>query len=181
MALPLPMNKPVPIAPPRPIITTWERVKACWSPRSRSSLCVTASPDVFVAQDLREQQRIEIPAGHDCTHVPELMSIRERRRDRNRSRALRYDFVGYCQQFDRRDDFVQRDGEDAVDQATRQRPHFRKHGTKADSRDESRIAVGLDRAPGFARRLEWMRSVQLAHDDLGGAARNTQAIGDPAC
>src|SRR6188508_2843598 len=107
MAMPLPMNSPVPIAPPRPIITTWERVKAWSSPRSRSSVCVTASPDGFVAQDFCEQRRIQIAAGHDCTHVAELMPLRKRRRDRNRSGALRYDLVRLCQQFDRIDDFAQ--------------------------------------------------------------------------
>src|SRR6187549_2610064 len=36
--MPLPMNSPVPMAPPRPIMMTWARLRPCSNPFSRSSM-----------------------------------------------------------------------------------------------------------------------------------------------
>src|SRR5690242_13897060 len=43
MAMPLPMKSPVPIAPPRPIITICARERACFSPASRWMIPASSS------------------------------------------------------------------------------------------------------------------------------------------
>src|SRR6185369_280141 len=67
-----------------------------------------------------------------------------------------------------------------MDEPFRYRPHLGKHSTEADAGDEARIARRVDRSARLARRLEGMRAVELAHDDLHGAARRTQSVGDAA-
>src|SRR5687767_9095577 len=102
MAMPLPINSPVPIAPPRPIITTWERVSALSRPCSGLVVCVTAasSSKLLAAQDLREQPRAEVASGHYRTNIAEAVAARQRRCHRDRSGAFRDHFVALRQQSD---------------------------------------------------------------------------------
>src|ERR1700692_4480527 len=74
MARLLPAKRPVPIAPPRPIITTWPRLRLCLSPHSRAAIWSASSASASMALPLFSPLWPGL-ARHDAQRLGEAVDL----------------------------------------------------------------------------------------------------------